>query len=45
MGLSFVSPSPKEEAQQWYDGCDTVRRCYGNDETARVHHVQCRDFI
>ena len=42
VGLSLVSPSPKEEAQQWYDECDTVRRCHGDDDTARVHCVQCR---
>ena len=30
------------QAQQWYDECDAVRKCYGDDETARVHRVQCR---
>ena len=42
VGLGLVPPSPKEEAQQWYDECDTVRRCHGDDDTARVHRVQCR---
>ena len=32
----------KEEAQQWSDECDTVRRCHGDDDTARVHRLQCR---
>ncbi len=37
MELSSVS-----QAQQWYDECDAVRKCHGDDETARVHRVQCR---
>ena len=32
----------QEEAQQWYDEGDTVGKCQVNDETARVHRVQCR---
>ena len=30
------------QAQQWYDECDAVRMCHGDDETARAHRVQCR---
>ena len=42
VGLSLVSPSPKEEPQQRSDECDTVRRCHGDEDTARVHRLQYR---
>ena len=40
-----ASNHDEEEAQQWYDGGDAVRKCRGYDETARVHRVKCRAAI
>ena len=40
--IKLVDLSSVSQAQQWYDECDAVRRCHGDDETARVHREQGR---